>query len=84
MIDFCTLLSSAKFDRIGRRYPYRVILHDGSDFIGLYAGSSSRDGTFEQIWFKTLDSPAAWYQYNLSGKMIYLKPEEISAIEAWS
>jgi len=77
------LLNPDKFDRFGRRYPYKIELLDGFCFIGLYSGSiSNADGTFEKVWFKIIDDIEVWKTNPdyIGGEMKYLSPDEVKSI----
>jgi hypothetical protein len=71
-----------KTDRFGRRYPYRIVLQNGEQFIGLYSGSSSNDKGFEKIWFKVVEDMDEWIHNRdyIGTRMVYLKPEEIDEL----
>lgn len=83
--DFNILADQSKRDRYGRRYPYQIILQNGEQIIGLYSGSSSKDGIFELIWFKVLENIDTWVNDPdyLKGRMVYLKPDEIVELDFW-
>lgn len=74
-----------KTDRFGRRYPYMILLQNGDQFIGLYAGSSSNTKGFDQIWFKIVEDMDKWIQNRdyIGTRMVYLKPEEIEELHIY-
>ena len=74
-----------KADRFGRRCPYRILLQNGDQFIGLYAGSSSNATGFDQVWFKVVENIDDWVNDPdyLKGRMVYLNPDDIAEIDFW-
>lgn len=71
-----------KIDKYGRQYPYKIVLRNGDIMTGLYAGSSSKEGIFDLVWFKVVEDLNKWIndKDHIGTRMVYLKPEEIEEI----